>query len=392
MSALCGSGKNCRVTIDLEALLRNLRILTAEAARRGCRGRGIAVLKADAYGHGAAAVATALRHAGVGRFAVASVAEGAALRRVLPAEEILVLAPAPPEDLSLLIRARLIPTAASAGDLLALRHAVADAWKQGSLPLEKPIPVHLKIDSGMHRLGFSVPCGRETAFGRAVLRITRAGGVLPVGAFSHLATADTKSPQGNACLRAQAEAFFRVAGALRRYGLCPTLHLANSAALLRFGSMGLPSYRMGIALYGIPPSEELPFVGDLAGMAPVMTVTGYLRRVFTLKKGETLGYGADFRAPADMRIGVLSVGYADGLLRASRGGFVSLHGRRVRIIGRICMDQCFLALEDTPAAVGDAVEIFGKENPAAALAAAAGTIPYELLTLVSRRAGREYLP
>ncbi len=383
-------GKNCRVTVDLGSLCRNARLLSAHASEKKKDAVGIAVLKADAYGHGAAEVGRALFRAGVEHFAVASISEGAALRQALPEGEILVLAPAEEVSLPLLIRARLVATAGSWAELRALSRAAEWAWRAGELPRGHGIPVHLKIDSGMHRLGFAVKGGDEKTFAAAVARLAAAGGILPLGAFSHLGTADEPTPRGNAYLRAQAEAFYRVAGALRRQGLCPQLHLSNSAATLRFGSMGLWGYRMGIALYGIPPSDALPFPQALAGLRPVMCFSGHLRRILRLKKGEALGYGADFRAPAAMRVGVLSVGYADGLLRASRGGFLSLHGRRVRIIGRVCMDQCFLDLGDIPAAVGDRVEVFGEKNAVSALAAAAGTIPYELLTLASRRGERVY--
>ncbi len=386
-------GHGCSLTVDLAALSQNYRLLAAHAAEKSeKRTHGICVLKADAYGHGAVACAKALAAVGADFFALASVFEGILLRAALPHARILVLSPTPPEALPALIEARLIATVCSFADIEALRRAARDAWRSGTLPKGQPVPCHIKLDSGMHRLGFPITkTGVAEALSQRLAALTREGGWLPTGVFSHFATADDLSPRGNALLLAQGRAFFHAAALLRRYKLCPHAHLANSAALLRFGGMGLWGYRMGIALYGIPPSDALPFRGALAGVRPVMSLRARVTRIFVLRKGEWLGYGSAFRAPCCMRVAAVSCGYADGLLRAASGGFLSLGGRPVRVIGRICMDQCFVALENIPASVGDLVTVFGEGASVSALAAAAGTIPYELLVLSSRRAKRSYL-
>ncbi len=385
---------NCAVTVDLAALCKNYTLLTAHANKKAKKApRPICVLKADAYGHGAEACAAALYSMGADFFAVASVDEGAKLRQVLPDARILVLSPALPAALPSLIRARLVATVASVKDIMAVRSAAREAWRTGTLPRGCCVPCHVKLDSGMHRLGFPVTRAEEAErLADRLSLLAQEGGWRACGVFSHLATADDPSPRGNELLLAQGRAFFHAAVLLRRRGLCPHAHLANSAALLRFGGMGLWGYRMGIALYGIPPSEVLPFRGALAGIRPVMSMHAHITRISVLERGQGLGYGSAFVAPCRMRVATVSCGYADGLLRAASGGFLSLHGRAVRIIGRICMDQCFLAIGDLAANVGDPVTVFGTDADISALAAAAKTIPYELLTLASRRAARCYLP
>lgn len=383
---------NCTLTVDLAALCKNYALLSVHAARKGKRPpRPICILKADAYGHGAAVCAKALSAAGADFFAVASVDEGISLRRVLPRAHILVLSPALPAALPALIEARLIATVAGVEDVIAVQAAAREAWRTGALPHGWGVPCHVKLDSGMHRLGF--PVTREGDAERLADRLSllaREGGWRACGAFSHLATADDPSPRGNGILLSQGRAFFHAAALLRSRGLCPHAHLANSAALLRFGAMGLWGFRMGIALYGIPPSDALAFHGALSELRPVLSMHAHITRISVLERGQGLGYGSAFVAPCHMRVATVSCGYADGLLRGASGGFLSLCGRPVRLIGRICMDQCFLSLGDLPCAVGDPVTVFGEGVDISALAAAAHTIPYELLALASRRAARCY--
>lgn len=172
----------------------------------------------------------------------------------------------------------------------------------------------------------------------------------------------------------------------RGYRLCR--HAANSAAALRFGSMGFDYVRLGIALYGLPPSEEVP----CDGLCPVMSLYSRISEIHLLRAGESVSYGACFQAPHDLRVATVSIGYADGLVRAaSNGGYLLVGGQKAPILGRICMDQCMIGLGDIEAYEGDLVTVYDENGEnIRRLAKAAGTIPYELLCLTGLRVDRQY--
>ncbi len=360
------------VRVSLRALCDNFRTLTAHL---GAGVRPIAVVKADAYGHGAPTCVAALRGVGADLFAVSSLGEAQAIRAAAQGADILLLTPQAGREAAEAVAQGLCLTVGSREDLHEATVAAATVGRVAR--------VHIKLDTGMHRLGFPAST-REEIEGtcRFLVGALARRGLRGEGVFAHPSCADDPlSPE----TERQAALFSVAARALQNAGHCRFSHFANSAAAIRFGHLGCSGVRLGLALYGYAPS--------LAGLTlrPVMTSDAVLLRVFTLKRGERIGYGGSFCAPEDMRVGIAAVGYADGLLRACEGGHLLYKGAPVWFVGRISMDKCALSLGDLPARTGEHVTVFDETGKnLQQLARRARTIPYELLTLASRRAGRIY--
>lgn len=342
-----------RLTIDPDAVARNWRRL-ARLARSECA----AVVKADAYGHGTAAVAPALEAAGCTTFFVALEAEGHALRKVLSGATIYVLNGVF-DDPRAAVEARLVPFLSSA-------EAIAE-WPDEA-------PWALNVDTGMNRLGLTV---REAT--------GLAGRFAPVLIASHFACADTPEAPMN---DAQERAFAVVTAAFPRV----PASLANSAALLTRPHAHFDLVRPGIALYGgdgLPGSE---------GLEPTVRVEARVIQVRDVPPGGTVGYGAAQRVSRPSRIAIASLGYADGYLRAAGGSDgtpgapASVNGIAARLVGRVSMDLVAIDVTDAGCRRGDYIELIGPSVPLSAVARHAGTIGYELLTDLSRRADRQYGP
>lgn len=391
---MSGGQALCRVTIDLAALQENLLQLRAYAEEISppvsCpgarRSRPLCVLKADAYGHGACACAAALSQVGGDFFAVATASEALALRRAVPSADILILSPILPEDAPLLAASGITATVGSEQDMRTYAAAVRRAIARGELPRTARLACHVKVDTGMHRLGFPAAHRQEgkcTAY--ALRSLCALPGIHLRGIYTHPAAAD--DPR-DPLTGEQLAAFCRIR---RLLGEGYFYHFSNSAASLSLGTLGFEGYRLGIALYGLPPGEHFPTALS-PRLRAVARVETRLTRVFTLRRGERLGYGGDFRATRDTRVGVAAIGYADGLPRAATGATLLVRGKPARIIGRVCMDQCMLALGNTEAVVGEPVTVLEESGrQLQALARQAGSIPYELLCHLSRRAERIYL-
>ena len=349
------------VTVSRAAIDSNFRLLSGLAAGR----RIVAVVKADAYGHGMPAVVATLWGAGCRDFAVATVEEGLALRALLPRASVLVLGYTPPAHAREMAAARLTQTVFSCAYAAALSAAT-----------DRPLAVALKIEGGMHRLGFSPRALEE------IRQAAQAPRLVPTTLFTHFSVADSDLPRTRAALQEFLECHRRLSAG----GLSLFTHAAASAALLTLPKTLLDGVRPGLLLYGISPVPTvLPFVPAMSFFAPVV-------RVNCVSEGETVGYGGDFRAARPSRIGTLAVGYADGLPRAMRGyPLTLLHGKNsypVSVAGRICMDQMMVDLTDTPGTEGDLVCLWrAADRPAAHL----GTIPYEIMTAISPRVERRIL-
>jgi alanine racemase len=264
----------------------------------------------------------------------------------------------------------------------AVRRAVA----RGELPSGCALSCHVKLDTGMHRLGF--PAVRAAEARRTVYALRSLAplpGVRITGIYTHPASAD------DPCAREteeQLRAFCRVR---RLLGDGYAYHFSNSAAALSLGALGFDHYRPGIALYGLPPGKSFP-----AALAPRMRAVARmetcLTRVFTLRTGERLGYGGSFCAPRNTRVGVAAVGYADGLPRAATGGALLVRGKACPIIGHVCMDQCMIDVGDLPVSPGERVVVTEESGSnLLSLSQRAHTIPYELLCHLSRRAEKIYI-
>ena len=363
-----------RAVIDLGALAHNFAIARRLAGDRAV----IAIVKADGYGCGAAAVARRLLREGCTRFAVATVSEVAALRAARIDAPVLLLGGVhDAADARAAVALGATPVLHHEG----MRAAVEDA----AASLGRRAAVHVEVDTGMRRLG--VPADEAVAL---IARVAASRHLAFEGVSTHFARADEGDP---APLRAQAEALARVLEELERRAIAPGLvHLANSAGLLESASWQdlLPAgaVRPGLMLYGVAPA---PHFADV-GLRPVMTLRTEVTALRHVGAGEGVGYGAVFRAPRSGRIATLPMGYADGvpwsLGRPGAGGTVLVAGRRCAIAGRISMDLTTVWLEDDAVTVGDEAIVFGVGAPVEALAAAAGTLSYELLVRVGGRVPR----
>lgn len=359
-----------RAEILLDAIGHNLRVV-----RGAARGRKIlAVVKADAYGHGVVPVARRLQAEGVDGFGVALAEEGLELREAGIDRAILVLNGINGGAHREIIAAGLTPV------LYEITEARAFELVSGS----RPIDVHLKVDTGMGRLG--VPLGELSDFLRELRRFPS---IRIAGLMTHLSTADA-DPQ---YVAEQLAGFAQARGLVRRFGHEPSvLHVANSAALFRHPESHFDWVRPGLALYGYPGSDTID-----APLRPALRWRTEVLRVRTLQAGESVGYGRSFRAHAETRLATIPVGYGDGLLRsASNRGQVLIGGVRCPIVGNIAMDLTTVDVSGVSGvAVGDEVLLLGEQGGAVLdardLALASGTIPYEVLTNVSRRVPRVYL-
>jgi len=364
------------VEIDLAALRHNVRALKQFLGP----GRYLwAVLKAEAYGHGAVPTARAVLQAGADGLAVSCLAEAGELRGAGIAAPILVLAAGEPRAASRTVRLEIIQTACAEEMMRALSRA--------SQRLEKPARVHLKIDTGMGRLGVSA----EGAASFAGL-IQSLPGVRLEGVFSHLATADSED---TSYTWQQFGRFREALHGLAAAGISPGLrHLANSAATLRFPEMHLDGVRAGLLIYGIRP--DAPGLQPL-DLRPALTWKTRLAFCHRLPAGSAVSYGGTYVAPRESLVGVLPVGYADGYPRqASNRGHVLVRGRLCPVIGVVCMDQ--VMIDATPAAEarpGDEVVLIGRQGNALItanqLARWANTVVHETTTVIGRRVRRVHL-
>ena len=369
------------VDVDLGAVAGNVAALAALAAPAALA----AVGKADAYGHGAVPVARAALAAGAGWLCVALVEEGMELRQAGIDAPILVLAEPPPAAAAQVVEARLTPVVCRPEVIDALAKAVADVGAP------RPLPVHLKIDTGMHRVGVlpaeAVPVAQLVA--------ERPELVLE-GACTHLAVADEPDHPYTAT---QLASFDAALGELAAAGLRPRIvHAANSAALLTRPAARYDLVRVGIACYGIPPGPTLAKRCAEIGLRPAMALRSRVAQVRDLPAGSAVSYGLAYRLPRAARVVTVPVGYADGLPRnlGLAGGEALVAGRRCRIAGAVTMDQCLLDVGDLPVQVGDEVTFLGRQGDdeitAAEWAAHLGTIPYEVVCGIGPRVPRRHHP
>lgn len=356
--------------VDLGALADNVRAIAA-AVRKPAR--VMAIVKADAYGHGAVAVARAAVDAGAAALGVATTDEGVQLRRAGIESPILLLGHTPPEEAAIAVTNDLSVTVFQMDVARALSRAASRAG---------PAKIHIKVDTGMGRIGIAP--SDALSFAQEVRQLA---GITLEGCFTHFATAD-EADLGPAM--AQLEAFRTVLRQLEearvRVGL---RHAANSAAVLALPDSHLDLVRPGIALYGIPPAPHL------RSRIPLRRVMGLRARVTHVKRvpaGTPIGYGGAYRAARATTVATIPVGYADGYPRLlSAQGEVAWGGRRLPIAGRISMDQCMVDAGETALGVGDEVELWGDAVPVEDVADRAQTIAYEVLAGVSPRVPRVFI-
>lgn len=350
-------------TIDLAAIVHNYQL-----ARRCAPGRhAFAVVKANAYGHGVREVVSALHDEADG-FAVASLEEAAEVRAMHGAARILLLEGC--------FAAAELPMAAHLGLDLVVQ-GVEQVEALLAAELARPLNVWLKLDSGMHRLGFAAEAVR-----RVFPQLRNAPQVAELNLLSHFACADER---GHSLTEVQLECFLDLLDLDFEQR-----SLANSAALLMIPAAHMDWLRPGIMLYGASPFADLS-AAEL-GLRPAMALKAQIIAVREVAAGESVGYGACWVAGRPSRIGTVSCGYADGYPRQAPSGTpVYVAGTRAPLVGRVSMDMLNVDLTDLPAVgLGDAVELWGGNLPIDEVARAAGTIGYELLTRVTARVPRRY--
>lgn len=375
--------------IDLDALRRNYRLLREMTTAENPSVRMIAVVKAEAYGHGAPACVATLLDEGCDFFAVSCIDEAVAVRAVCDENhreaDILILGYTPPELALQLGRYAITQTLLSEDYAARLEREAAAAGVT--------VRTHVALDTGMNRIGFPAHSDMEiTATVAAIARVAGFAHLSVEGMFTHFARADEQTGgEGDALTNLQSERYRAVREILERQGVViPFHHVCNSAATVRRAADRMNGVRLGILLYGARPSDciELP-------LKPVMKLRTVISHLHKLLPGETVSYGGTFSGRTERLIATMPIGYADGFLRAYSGSFVTVETadgpKPAPIVGRICMDQTMIDVTDTGAAVGDVVTLFGNDpKELYAYADRAGTIDYECLCLVSSRVIRVY--
>ena len=363
--------------ISLAALKHNFQAL-AKIARGS---RILPVVKANAYGHGAVPVSQALLQAGAKMLAVATVQEGAELRAFGIDCPILVLTPTLKDEISDLLENGLTPQVSSLGGALEIAQA-AKKMKTG------PVPVHVKLDTGMGRLGVKLKRVLEE-----IQAIRKVPGLKVEAVYTHLATADWTDPK---YAWKQITHFNQALETLRQKdGFFPMTHVANSAALLTYFPQSAGTWvRPGIALYGIYPN---PLFKNRVALTPVMQVKARIIHLKKIDKGHSVSYGRTYTAKRPVSVATVALGYADGVHRnlSNKCEFL-VGGKRVPQIGTVCMDMTMLDVSKVKGIkVGDEAVFFGRQGKAQIgveeQAALAGTISYEMLCAVGERVTRVYI-
>lgn len=359
--------------VDLSALAHNVARVRARLADGV---KVLAAVKANGYGHGLPGTALALEAEGVEWFGVATPSEALALRRGGVAGGVLLLTPV--HDAAVITR-----LVAQDVSLVVSDEEAVTAVARSDLP--RAAKVHLKVDTGMGRLG--VAPGDAPRLARVVDADRR---LTLEGVFTHLAASD--EPDRSATLR-QLEAFEAALLGIRDEGIEPGLrHAANSAAIVAYPDHHFDMVRPGISLYGYYPSAHVAALEP--GLKQVMRFEAPVTFVKRVRAGTSVSYGGLWRAPRDTLVATVRAGYADGYRRGLSGkAWVGHDGARLEVVGRVCMDQLMLDVGEHPLEVGDRVVLWGPGGPdAEALAESIGTVSYELLTGVAERVRRSYEP
>lgn len=363
--------------IDLSAIEHNYRAIRA-SLQQGVKFLG--VVKADAYGHGAVRVAEMLERLGAEYLAVSCLDEAMELREADIAMPILILGHTPPEYTPILIENSLTQTVTC--------EAKAIEYSDAARACGGTLRVHIALDTGMSRLGF-LCSGEHLDDGvRNIISAVNMPNIETEGIFTHFAVSDEADGASRAYTLAQFELFRTVIERVEKEGSFkfPICHCANSGAVVNYKEMSLDMVRPGLLLYGYGD-------GGALGLVPAMRLVTTVSTIKYFDPGTAVSYGGIYKTDRRTRMGVLPIGYADGLLRSlsNNCSFMTECGEAPQR-GRICMDMCMVDLTDLPGVTLDSrVEIFGRHASLDKLAALAGTIPYELMCSVSKRVPRVYI-
>lgn len=365
--------------IDLDALAHNAREIRRITSKRA---NVMGIVKADAYGHGVTQTVRTFLNNGVTRLAVSMLDEAIQLRNLGINVPILVLSYTDPSRAREIILNDVTQTIFS--------HDLAKALSDEAVALGRNVKVHVKVDTGMTRVGF-MP-GYSAV--KSVFEISRLPGIIVEGLFTHFASADEKD---DSYTLMQFEKFMSICNELGRVGVhIPVKHVCNSAAILKHPQMHLNMVRPGIILYGLYPSREVN--RSLISLKSAMTLKAAVVMVKDVEKGSFISYGRTFETERESRIATLPIGYADGYTRLLSGkGHVLIHGEKAPIVGRICMDQCMVDVTDlkSEVRVGDEAVLFGRQGEAEIsveeVAEQIGTISYEVVSVIGKRVPRVYI-
>jgi len=359
--------------INLNALVNNLNYFRKKLNPHT---KIMAMVKAFSYGSGSFEIANILQFHRIDYLAVAYADEGVELRKAGINVPIMVMNP-DEQSFDAIIKHNLEPEIYNFRSLSLLE----EATRSNIIPDNKPVKVHIKLDTGMHRLGFA-PDEVEDL----IDRMLKMSSIYVQSVFSHLASSD--DPSDDDFTKFQIELFQQMAfRIMERSDHHILMHILNSAGISRFPEAQFEMVRLGIGLYGIPASSE-----EREKLENVSTLKSTISQIKTIKAGETIGYNRKWKAERDMRIATIPIGYADGLNRKlSNGkGHLFIHRKPVPIVGNICMDMCMVDVTDVSAEEGDDIIVFGNEYAVGEMARQLETIPYEILTSISRRVKRVY--
>ncbi|MCF8275303.1 MAG: bifunctional UDP-N-acetylmuramoyl-tripeptide:D-alanyl-D-alanine ligase/alanine racemase [Flavobacteriales bacterium] len=358
--------------IDLGAMVHNLNLIRSLLKPET---KLMAMVKAFGYGSGSFEIANILQFHHVDYLAVAYADEGIELRKAGISLPIMVISPEE-QSFDAMIQYGLEPEIFSVRSLQLLENAIK---RKGTL--ESPLKIHVKLNTGMNRLGFS-----ERDINAMVVRIKNNPQLRLASVFSHLAASENQAE--DAFSREQIARFEQMSNAILSHFNYPVLrHICNSFGIIRFPEAQYEMVRLGIGLYGVAP--ESPITGKLRNVSTLRTT---ISQIHELKTGDTIGYGRTEKVQGEMRSATLPIGYADGLSRknGNRQGSVLINGHRASIVGNVCMDMCMVDVTGVPCKEGDDVVIFGEDYSIEEFATNSETIAYEVLTNVSARVKRVY--
>lgn len=361
--------------IDSSALLHNFKIIREKAGLS----KIMAVVKANAYGHSAPDIAPLLDKAGADSFAVSNLDEALQLRGLGIKKPILILGYTPVEATELLCKNKISQCIFS--------YEYAKELSKAVTLLGKQLNIHIKLDTGMCRLGFNCKDDKLSELDEAI-RAAGLPGFHLEGVFTHFAFSDRVEMQDNGFTNQQFDLFKKSAEAFIKSGHKPDYcHCCNSAALLLDREKRLDLVRPGIILYGLTPNADLELKEELL---PVMTLKSAVSMVKEISRGDTVSYGRTFKAKRKMKIATVTAGYADGYPRLlSNKGYVLINGQKAPIVGRICMDQFNADVSEIKdVKTGDEVILFGKELPVEEIAPLCDTINYEIVCGINSRVPR----
>lgn len=363
--------------INLDNLAHNI-----QEVRRVTREEALvtAVIKADGYGHGAVAIGQTLLENGADRFAVATLSEAIQLRSVYKDVDILILGYTPNEGAKDVLSHDLIQTLYSVDQ--------AKVFANEALSQNKVLKFHVKLDTGMSRLGMQAT--DETV--DAIQQMCKLEGLELEGIFTHFAVADEVD---KAFTFGQVKKYNWVIEKLEELGvMVPIKHVSNSASIIDMPELNFDMVRAGIMLYGLYPSKDVSH--EAVKLKEVMTLKAQMSHVKTLETGRGVSYGLKYTTETEKQIATLPLGYADGYTRMLSGKASVMFGdQKVPVVGRICMDQCMIDVTGLDAKQGDVVTLYGGNNPEGIsidnVADALGTINYEVVCMVNKRVPRVYV-